>query len=137
MIAPGWTKDDAVSGQVPCSGTAGQHLTAPYGVRPADEIGAMSAFAGLVAADRQALADWLVRQAPAHIDAVRDLSARPWNLAGIGPIIGIFEPGKPLASWLIAHHAQGWLVVRPSDGSMADPAATLADALGLLRPWHG
>lgn len=89
-------------------------------------------FAGLDVADRQVLADWLACKSPDGVDAVLDLTARPWNLAGIGPIIGVFEAAKLRATWLILRHPDGWLLIDPGDGSVSDLCATLAGVLASI-----
>ncbi|HQT78746.1 MAG TPA: hypothetical protein PLD10_16960 [Rhodopila sp.] len=137
MIAPGWKEGEALGGQIPrqgaaCRRTPGSCLANPFGVRLDAGIPAMSSFAGLDAADRQVLAEWLARKSPDGVDAVLDLTARPWNLAGACVIIGVFEPARPLATWLILRHPDGWLLIRPGDGFVSDLCATLTGVLASI-----
>jgi len=89
----------------------------------------VSAFAALDVADRRMLADWLAEGLPAGVDAVLDLSSRPWNVSGAGAIIGVFEAAQPLATWILVHHDAGWMMLRPASGFVSDPAGSLADLL--------
>lgn len=94
----------------------------------------LSAFPGLGWAERRDLSDWSHRIAGSGIDAILDLSARPWRVTGAAAVIGVFETAKPLATWIILHLAGEWLLLRPADGFISPPSATLRDVLGRIEP---
>jgi hypothetical protein len=87
-------------------------------------------FTGLDTADRQVLSDWL--DDASGIDTVMDLAARSWNIAGASAILGVFEPDRDQASWLIVRHGSGWTVARQADGFVSDVLDSLQEILGLL-----
>ena len=87
-------------------------------------------FTGLDLADREALSDWLDNAG--GIDTVVDFSVRPWNLADAKTILGVFEPDRSQATWLIMRHDAGWTLVRHETRFISDVLASLSDALGLL-----
>lgn len=87
-------------------------------------------FTGLDIADQQALSDWL--DGAVGIDAVKDLTVRPWNIAGPRAILGVFETDQDQASWLIVRHGSGWTLARRADGLVSDVLELLADILGLI-----
>jgi hypothetical protein len=87
-------------------------------------------FTGLDTVDRQALSDWL--DATTGIDTVMDLTARPWNVAGAGVILGVFETDKQQASWLIVRYSDGWTLARCADGFVSDVSNNLPDLLRMI-----
>jgi hypothetical protein len=95
-------------------------------------------FTGLDPASRASLTDWLASATEGagagagRIDTVLDLSHRPWNVADAQTIIGVFEQGKPSASWLIVWHRSLWTLVRCGDGAVSEACPALGDILGLL-----
>jgi hypothetical protein len=89
-------------------------------------------YAGIDEADRLALLEWLDSAAPRGIDAVMDLSVRPWGIAGTGTIVGVFEAGKEDASWLLIRHWGGWTLVRCADGFVSDAMMSLPATLALI-----
>jgi hypothetical protein len=89
-------------------------------------------FAGLDTSDRQVLSDWLDRAGARGIDVVMDLSLRPWNIAGVHAIVGVFEAGKGSASWLVVQAGSGWLLARCQDGFVSDEMTSLPAALALI-----
>lgn len=106
-------------------------LDAPRVLRPGARPH-LSAFPGLGRADRQDLSEWSRRIADSGIDAVLDLSARPWRVAEAAAVIGVFETAKPLATWIVLQLAGEWLLLRPADGFISPPSATLRDVLGRI-----
>jgi hypothetical protein len=111
------------------SGVSSQSLGTRRAFRPGIQP-RLSAFPGLGTTDRQDLSNWLRSVADSGIDAVLDLSARPWRLSEGAAIIGVFETARPTATWLIVRHADEWLLLRPADGFISAPSATLRDVLG-------
>lgn len=112
------------------------------------------AFAGLDLADRQVLADWLSvarvgqiatsggiansswTDGPGQIDRVIDFARRPWNVAGLDAVIGIFEAGSPAASWLLVRYESRWVLAQVGDditgGTVSEVCDSLAEALDLI-----
>jgi hypothetical protein len=88
-------------------------------------------FTGLDMADRRTLSCWLADAAGGHIDVV-DFTPRPWNVSAARTILGVFEPGQTLASWLIVRHHTEWILIRRSDGLVMDVSVLLADVLALI-----
>jgi hypothetical protein len=89
-------------------------------------------FTGLDSASRARLADWLAGMGAGGIDTVLDLSHRPWKVADARTIIGVFERGKPSASWLIVRHQSLWTLIQCGDGAVSETRSTLGDILGLI-----
>jgi hypothetical protein len=91
-------------------------------------------FTGLDPVSRASLAEWLAgaRAGAGRIDTVVDLSHRPWNVADARTVIGVFEQGKPSASWLIVRHRSAWTLVQCGDGAVLETCPTLGELLGLI-----
>ncbi len=89
-------------------------------------------FTSLDPADRRVLFDWLGDPAAGRIDTAIDMSLRPWNVAGALRVIGIFEPGRAAASWLIVQDASGWFLLTCAGGAMSETCPALADVLALI-----
>ncbi|WP_428491320.1 hypothetical protein [Rhodopila sp.] len=92
-------------------------------------------FTGLDIADRQTLADWL--EDADGIDTVMDFSPRRWNVAGARGILGVFEAGREIATWLIVREGSGWILLRCRDGSISNLTSRLADVLRLIDRQRG
>ena len=82
-------------------------------------------------ASRESLAAWLA--AADRVDAVLDLSLREWRVPGDRIILGVFETGKPRASWLIVAEQSVWILGACDNGWVSEPRTTLADILTLIR----
>jgi len=95
-------------------------------------VAGSSAFAGLDDADRQILSGWLERARARGIDAVVDLSVRPWGVGGTGVIVGVFDAGEDRASWLIVGHRTGWTLARCGDGFISEVMTSLPAVLALI-----
>jgi hypothetical protein len=100
--------------------------------REASRVSQAGSFTRLDKADAQILADWLERAEARGIDAAIDLSVRPWNIAGVRFIVGIFEKDRSEASWLIVRCSAGWMLARCSDGFVSDVSVALSDTLALI-----
>jgi hypothetical protein len=87
---------------------------------------------GLLAAERALLGDWVP---PPWVDAVIDLSARPWRVEGARAVLGIFAFGQDRAGWLVIGGAGGWAMTRCSAGYTAKVglADSLAGALAAIE----
>ncbi len=96
-------------------------------------------FAGLDDAEQVILARWLHRvgtriSLERGINLAIDLSARPWNIAGVSVVIGVFEAGKDQASWLIVRAAGRWVLAQCSDGFVSDEMPSLQAVLDIIAP---
>jgi len=87
-------------------------------------------FTALDPSSRDSLSNWL--DGMGRIDTVIDLSPRPWKVAGTRTIIGVFERGKPLASWLIVAEQSVWTLAACDDGAVSEPCTTLAEILKVI-----
>ena len=117
---------------------AGGVLSSNMGIRRVFRPGSqpcLSAFPELEGAEREDLFTWLEAVADTSIDAVLDLSARPWHVAEVNAVIGVFEAAQPLASWIILRVAGEWRLLRPADGFISMPATALREVLGWIEPW--
>jgi hypothetical protein len=100
--------------------------------REASRVSQERSFMGLEWADGQILSDWLEQAEARDIDAAIDLSLRPWHIAGVPVIVGIFERNRSEASWLIVRSPAGWMLAGCSDGSISDVSTALTDVLALI-----
>ena len=91
-----------------------------------------NAFVGLEPLDRHTLLAWLKRAGPLGIDAVIDLTARPWTLIGTPIVLGVFERCNDHAIWLIVESG-GWLAVRCRDGFIPPTSKSLMHVLGHIE----
>jgi hypothetical protein len=103
----------------------------------ASRVSQIRLFTGLDRVDRKVLSDWLQRAEVRGIDTAIDLSVRPWNIAGIPVIVGIFEKNRSQATWLIIHCIDGWVLARCGDGSVSDVSGALSDILALIGDGPG
>jgi hypothetical protein len=81
-------------------------------------------------ASRASLAAWLA--ATDRIDDVLDLSPRAWHVPGDRTILGLFEKGKPQATFLIVAEQSIWTLAACDAGWVSGPHTTLADILALI-----
>jgi hypothetical protein len=151
MIAPVWKAEADVGPQSPCRQQPYQHCD-DFGMRLAGNVDdfdlAVARFTvdrreasrvsqahlctRLNGADGRVLSDWLEQAEARGIDAAIDLSVRPWNIAGIRIIVGIFERDRSEASWLIVGCPAGWLLAGCASGFVSDVSAALCDILALI-----
>jgi len=86
--------------------------------------------------DRQVLADWLAIAVVGRVDRVIDFARRPWKVAGLEIVIGIFKTGSSTASWLLLWYEFHWVVAQVGDerkgGAVSEVCDNLAEALGLI-----
>ncbi|WP_428484017.1 hypothetical protein [Rhodopila sp.] len=90
------------------------------------------AFAGLDPNDRQVLADWLATAKPGEVKTICDFTPRPWHLAALEVVIGVFESGRPLASWLLVRYQSCWVLATVDDDAVSEVCDSLTEALGLI-----
>lgn len=83
--------------------------------------------------ERQGLSRWLAAARRAGIDAAEDLGARNWPGVTADCVIGIFESGHLLASWLVVGQGGRWAVARCADGAVSPSFGSLSEALALVR----
>jgi hypothetical protein len=96
---------------------------------PADTAPEADTFNDLDVTERKVLSEWVVRVSAKGIDAVKDLSVRPWNVAGAKVIVGVYETNKAAASWLVVRDGENWALARCADGFVSDGSASLPDIL--------
>jgi hypothetical protein len=89
-------------------------------------------FAGLDLLDRQVLMNWLAIARTSGVEAVADFTPRPWHLAGLDVVIGIFEKDQPAASWLLVRYQSRWVVATIRNDRISDVCSTLTEALSLI-----
>lgn len=92
------------------------------------------AFATLSMAQRRYLLGWSEAARPSGIDAIEDLTMRPWPDGEADAVIGIFQSGHLLATWLVVGKSGSWAVACCRDVTVSSPVANLADALQLVCP---
>lgn len=92
-------------------------------------------FSGLSPMERRYLEQWQHAARAVGIDAVEDLSQRPWPYSVAGAVIGVFVEGNEGAAWLVVKHKGRWAVACCADNSVSSSVESLADALTqLYRP---
>jgi hypothetical protein len=89
-------------------------------------------FGGLSPLERRYLEQWQRAAQAVGIDAIEDLSARPWPCSVDGVVIGIFAEGDEAATWLVVKHNGRWAVACCADCTVSPSAASLAEALSEL-----
>jgi hypothetical protein len=87
----------------------------------------------LTPADGKVLADWLAVAKTTGIEMVSDFTPRPWRVAQADVVIGVFETGQMVASWMVVRSRGRWVVAAVHNGTVSDARVALADALRLIR----
>jgi hypothetical protein len=98
------------------------------------ELAVGHAFGTLTTAQRRYLLGWTEAARASGIDAVEDLTRRPWPGCEAETVIGIFQSGHLLATWLIVGNGESWAVACCRDVTVSEPVASLADALHSVSP---
>lgn len=93
-----------------------------------------ASFRALSADERNHLLEWRVAARIISIDAVEDLTLRPWPCPITGTVLGIFQTGDDAASWLVVGQHGTWAVADCADGRVMSPYASLAEALADIYP---
>lgn len=91
-------------------------------------------FATLTEVERRYLQGWSVAARASGIDAVEDLRGRAWPGPVAETIIGVFQSGHLLATWLIVGERGSWAVACCADGSTSGSLPSLVDALEFVCP---
>lgn len=68
------------------------------------------------------------------IDAVEDLTVRPWPCPITGIVIGVFQASVTAADWLVIGHNGAWAVAACADGQVSRTLHSLAEALAVIYP---
>jgi hypothetical protein len=92
------------------------------------------AFAELNSEERSELREWQIAARAIGVDAVEDLSSRPWPYPMAGSIIGVFRANGKAASWLVIGQSGTWAVACCDDGSVSPACHSLSDALAVIYP---
>jgi hypothetical protein len=91
-------------------------------------------FATLTSVERRYLEGWSVAARASGIDAVEDLGSRAWPGPVAETVIGVFQSGHLLATWLIVGERGGWAVACCADGHVSGTLPSLIDALEFVCP---
>ena len=105
-------------------------LIQTHASRPHDD----QPFATLSDVERRYLEGWSVAARASGIDAVEDLRGRAWPGPVAECIIGVFQSGHLLATWLIVGEAGSWAVACCADGRVSDTLPSLVEALEFVCP---
>lgn len=89
-------------------------------------------FGGLSPMERRYLSQWHHAARAVGIDAIEDLSQRPWPCSVEGAVIGVYVEGNEAAAWLLVKHNGRWAVACCADNSVSPSVESLADALTRL-----
>jgi len=102
---------------------------------------ASQSFGGLSSDERRYLGEWRTSARVIGIDAVDDLTFRPWPCEVAGVVIGVFTAGSETADWLVIGEDGAWAVaccasrdVSPRLNSLADALATIYQKRDMPRP---
>jgi hypothetical protein len=88
-------------------------------------------FSGLSPTERRYLGQWQQAARAVGIDAIEDLSQRPWPYAA-DAVIGVFVEGDETAACLVVKHNGRWAVACCADNSVSPSVESLVDALTQL-----
>ncbi len=95
---------------------------------------ASHSFTGLNADERRHLREWQASARAMGIDAVEDLTLRPWPCRVAGTVIGVFTAGSKAARWLVVGQESAWAVAYCAEGEVSRTLNALAEALALIYP---
>ena len=95
---------------------------------------ATGAFSTLSPDEQTLLQNWQSAARAVGIDAVQDLTSRPWPSHIDGTVIGVFEAGREAASWLVICHDSTWAVAFCAEGAVSGALSSLTAALSLIHP---
>ncbi len=95
------------------------------------------AFGLLTSDERRHLREWQVSAQAIGIDAVEDLTSRPWPCSVAGTVIGVFIAGSTAARWLVVGNEGAWAVARCVEGDVSRTLNSLAEALTVIFPGQG
>ncbi len=98
------------------------------------QVDAAQSFAGLSSDERRHLREWQISASAIGIDAVEDLTCRPWPCPVLGPVIGVFTAGSRTARWLVVGDRGAWAVASCLRGDVSRTLVSLAEALAVIHP---
>ncbi len=98
---------------------------------------ASQAFAGLSSDERRQLREWQISARAISIDAVEDLTSRPWPSPVAGTVIGVFTAGSEAARWLVVGEQGAWAVACCTQGDVSQALNSLVEALAVIYPGQG
>jgi hypothetical protein len=94
-------------------------------------------FARLSPAEYRYLEQWLSAARAVGIDAIEDLSQRPWPFAVDAVVIGVFVEEVETATWLVVQHERRWAVACCATNTVAPSVESIADALAQIYRGFG
>ena len=97
-------------------------------------VDAARSFGGLSSDERRDLRVWLISARASGIDAVENLTCRPWPCPVLGIVIGVFTAGSKAARWLVVGEEGAWAVAFCSEGHVSERLNSLAEALAVIHP---
>ena len=99
-------------------------------------IDASQSFGGLSSDERRHLREWQISARAIGIDAVEDLTSRPWPCLVPGTVIGVFTAGSKAARWLVVGEEGEWAVASCREDNVSGALNSLAEALAVIHPGH-
>jgi len=97
-------------------------------------VDASQSCGGLSSKELRHLREWLISATAIGIDAIEDLTSRPWPSPVWGTVIGAFATGSEAAGWLLVAKEGLWVVVTCSTGEVSPALNSLAEALAVIHP---
>jgi hypothetical protein len=97
-------------------------------------VDASQSFGWLSSDERHHLREWQVAAIAVGVDAVEDLTSRPWPVPVVGSVIGVFTAGSDTAHWLVIGKEDAWAVAYCSDNHVSRTLNSLAEALAMIYP---
>jgi hypothetical protein len=90
------------------------------------------AFSALSSDERRHLREWQAAARAIGVDAVEDLTLRPWPCTVASVVIGVFSAGSKSANWLVVGEDDAWAVAYCGEGEVSPTQESLAEALALI-----
>ncbi len=104
---------------------------------PSLQAVASRSFRALTSDERRHLRAWQSSARSIGIDAVEDLTERPWPCPIAESVIGVFQGGSTAAQWLVIGHNGAWAVACCADGEVSRTLSSFAEALVMIYPGEG
>lgn len=89
-------------------------------------------FSGLSLDERHYLSEWQASARAIGIDAVEDLTRRPWPCPVPDTVIGVFHAESNAARWLVVGQGGAWAVACCAEGTASPTLNSLAEALAVI-----
>ena len=93
-----------------------------------------TSFSGLGPDERRHLREWQTIARTIGIDAIEDLTSRPWPYPLTGTVIGVFRSGSEAAHWLVISQNGTWAVACCAEGTVSPAMQSLDEALAVIYP---